>query len=466
MSIITLYKQGVSQRQIAKLVGHDRKTVRRVIKRWEQDGTTFPIKNVKSCILDNHRQTIVDFIEKGLSGIRVHEELQRLGIKTSYTSVSRYVSNLTKKEEFCIRFHTSPGEEAQVDFGYIGFLPYQGKKKKAWVFNMRLSYSRLDYYEVVHDQKVETFLKCHINAFKYFGGIPQIVKIDNLKSAILEANFYEPYYQTHYKSLSEHYGFDIVTCRVYSPQEKGKVEAGVKYVKNNFFNGRSFTSIDDANEQLRDWQDNKCNVRLHGTTKKIPADVFVSEEKSSLRSLPLDDFVIGITSTRKVAKDCHVTFGNNYYSVPYKYAGKYVEIHIKAKTVSIMFECEEIAIHCRSEGKGNFVTNKSHFNPHDLFDPNCPKYRANFHIKMGEIGPNASAIFTAILLKSPHNWYRTVQGILHLKKLYSDYVIDAACKRALSFDITGYTKIKNICKVGSYNLPLSSEEVVHAETHH
>ena len=89
-----------------------------------------------------------------------------------------------------MRFHSEPGEEAQVDFGYVGLMPslQNGKKKKAWAFNMRLSYSRLDYYEIVFDQKVETFIQCHEDAFRSFGGVPKVVKIDNLKAGILEAH--------------------------------------------------------------------------------------------------------------------------------------------------------------------------------------------------------------------------------------------------------------------------------------
>ena len=130
--------------------------------------------------------------------------------------------------------HTLPGEEAQVDFGYLGLTYYKGKKRKTWVFNMRLSYSRLDYYEIVYDQRVETFIQGHINAFYYFAGIPQYVKIDNLKAAILKANFYEPIYQELYKNFAYHYGFHPLPCRVRRPNDKGKVESGIKYVKNNF----------------------------------------------------------------------------------------------------------------------------------------------------------------------------------------------------------------------------------------
>jgi len=168
MTIITLYKQGESQRKIAKLVGHNRKTVRRIIKRYERDGITEAPRSRKESVLEGYKGQIIGLMEKDISGVRIHEELRKEGLEISYASVARYIESIKGKNNICIRFNTEAGEEAQVDFGYVGLLPKKdGKKGKAWVFNMRLSYSRLDYYEIVNDQKVETFLMCHINAFRY-----------------------------------------------------------------------------------------------------------------------------------------------------------------------------------------------------------------------------------------------------------------------------------------------------------
>ena len=189
---------------------------------------------------------------------------------------------------------------------------------------------------------------CHINAFRNFGGVPKLVKIDNLKAAVLEANFYEPVYQRAYKALSEHYGYEIMPCRVRKPQEKGKVEAGIKYVKSNFFIGREFKSREDVEEQLGVWVKYTCNSRIHGTTKKIPQEVFVNEERKFLKELPLEAYTIGILAKRKVCKDCHITVEGSYYSAPYKYVGKLVEVHIKEKLVSILHDGKEIATHIKS----------------------------------------------------------------------------------------------------------------------
>ncbi len=188
------------------------------------------------------------------------EELVSQGCKSSYTALTRYIRKHKIKDSSCIRFHTKAGEEAQVDFGDIG-LQYnsKGRKVKVYVFNMRLSYSRLDYYEVVFKQTRETWIQCHINAFNYFAGSPKLIKLDNLKAGVLDANFYELVYQKEYKRMADHYGILLFPCRVYQPQEKGKVESGIKYVKNNFFAGRKFESYEELSCSLQRWL-NRANT--------------------------------------------------------------------------------------------------------------------------------------------------------------------------------------------------------------
>ena len=273
ITIETLWRQGKNKSEISRLTGHDWKTVQKTI-RCIQNGE-YPAKKVREKLLDKNKEKIVEFLEQGLSGVRIAEELKALGSHVSYAAVKKYIATIKCREDISIRFHTKAGEEAQVDFGYVGLTPDNfGKKRKTWVFNMRLSYSRYDYYEKVYDQKVETFIQCHINAFRFYNGCPEYIKIDNLKAAILEANFYEPTYQRLYKQFADYYGVKIIPCRVRNPQEKGKTESGIKYVKNNFFRGRKFINGDDVDRRLYNWVIGTCNTRIHGTTRKVPQEVF------------------------------------------------------------------------------------------------------------------------------------------------------------------------------------------------
>lgn len=380
-------------------------------------------------------------------------------MRAKYRTLCKYIFGLKKHKNICIRFHTLPGQEAQVDFGYVGMLPDgEGKKRKAWIFNMRLSYSRLDYYCVVFDQKVQTFLECHVNAFMYFGGVPKVIKIDNLKAAILDAHFYEPLQQETYKQFSEHYGFDPMPCRVAKPQEKGKVEAGVKYIQINFFAGRSFPNYKVLQEKLTTWMHNKCNRRIHGTTKKVPRDLFEAEERKALTPLPLNDFTFPMATIRKVCKDCHITVDNNYYSVPYKYVGKDVSVRQDGKTVKVCYEHEQIAIHVKGTSKGEFITNNAHYPKYKVFSHESSEYINLYKEKMAQVGQYTAKLFALILIQQPKNWYRPTTGILNLRKLYPDNIIELACKRSLLFNISSYRKIKNICESGSYNLPMDNTE--------
>ncbi|ETR67279.1 MAG: integrase catalytic subunit, partial [Candidatus Magnetoglobus multicellularis str. Araruama] len=358
-----------------------------------------------------------------------------------------------------VRIHTDAGEEGQVDFGYAGYtLDNAGKRRKTWIFNMKLSYSRYDYYEKVYDQKVVTFIRCHQRAFEFFKGVPKTVRIDNLKAAVLEANFYEPRFQRVYKQFSEHYQFEIIPCRIYRPNDKGKVESGIKYVKNNFFAGRKFKNEDDLNQQLKEWVKQKCNVRIHGTTKKIPQEVFLAQEKEKLISLPESRFKIAEVGLRKVYHDCHIFVESNYYSVPFDFVGCNVDIELSQNVLKIFYEHSLIAVHERLKGKGEFRTNPSHYPKYKVMTEK--EYQSKYQKQMIDLGNYAQQIFPIIVKEQPHHWARTVQGILSLSKKYSKEIVDLACKRAISFNVYKYQVIKNICSNASYKLPIESETEV------
>ena len=455
-TILTLWKQGKSKHEIARITQRDRKTIQKIIKKYEETGIETPSVFHKESSLRKYHTEIISYLESGLSGIRSYEKLQELGCRLSYSSVKRYIAKLKISQKICVRFHSEPGEESQVDFGYVGLMPspQNGKKKKAWAFNMRLSYSRLDYYEIVFDQKVETFIQCHENAFRSFGGITKVVKIDNLKAGILEAHFYEPIYQRLYKQFADHHGFYVLPCRVRQPQEKGKVESGIKYIKTNFMAGRQFKSYEDLCRQLGNWVHYYCHERIHGTTKEKPRALFENQERSALISLPKSSFNMGVRGQRKVHKDCHIIFDQNFYSVPFKYVGESVELECGSKEVRIFYKDKQIALHAKKAGKGEFSTQTSHYPDYKYYTPDSPLYLSMYRGKMRSLGEATENLFSKIVEDHPHDWYRIVKGILDLRKTYSDEVIDLTSKRALVFGITHYRKIKKICESGCYQLPL------------
>ena len=149
-TIQTLWNKGHSKAEVARLAGYDWKTVAKVVKAL-QSGTSMPDKKPHPCLLEPYRAQLIEWIEQGLTAVRMQEELLHRGIKIGYSTVKEYVAKVKGVSHIFIRVHTEAGEEAQVDFGYVGYtLDSQGKRRKTWIFNMRLSYSRLDYYEMVY----------------------------------------------------------------------------------------------------------------------------------------------------------------------------------------------------------------------------------------------------------------------------------------------------------------------------
>lgn len=449
ITIQTLQKKGYKIKDLAQTAACHRNTISRILK--EDLSKAKSIKRNKPSELDRYKEYIEDKLEQNLSATRIFQDLsQEKSFNRSYWSVRDYVKKLKKgKQKVYMRLHTLPGKEAQVDFGYIGkTLDNNGKMRKTWVFCMKLSYSRLDFYCKTYDQRVKTFLKCHEKAFEYFKGVPETIKIDNLKAAILEASFYEPVYQRQYLAFSKHYNFLPIPCRVAVPTDKGKVESGIKYVENNFFKGKKFANEDDLDCQLKDWIEDICNVRIHGTTKKIPRQVFEQEEKQHLKPLPIQRFKIIEYATRKVRKDCHIDFENNYYSVPYRYIDDEVELEIEDKIIKIYYQNESIAVHSKiMHKKGQFQTNKAHYPEYKIISET--EYQKKYEEKMKEIGLNAHKFFEKTLKKYPYHWSGSIKGIVNqLLKTFEKEEIDGACKRALAYNAYGYRTIKRICESG------------------
>ncbi|MCB4205624.1 IS21 family transposase, partial [Deferribacterales bacterium Es71-Z0220] len=181
------------------------------------------------------------------------------------------------------------------------------------------------------------------------------------KSGVLKTNFYEPEIQREYAEMLKYYGSSPITCKVRYPQEKGKVESGVKYVKNNFFKSLKEDDYYKAAQKLKDWQDNKCNQRIHVTTRKVPLEQFIGKEKEALLSLPIKPYEVFDISERVVNNYGHITYRYNFYSVPYIYVGKKVTIKNNSKILKIYDESyNEVAVHTLSDGTGEFITNKAH----------------------------------------------------------------------------------------------------------
>jgi transposase len=442
-SVKTLLERGRNISEISRELGIDRKTVRKIREKLEKG--IYEPKYSRSSILDPYKEKIMEYLSEGLTGVLIHERLlKETELKVSYSCVKKYLKKLRKTREIYVPLITPPGEEAQVDFGYVGYLydEKKDKKVKSWIFCMTLSYSRYKYYELVQHQDVQTFLRCHINAFEYFGGAPKVVKIDNLKSGVLKANFYEAVIQREYAEMLNYYGSSPLTCKVKYPQEKGKVESGIKYVKNNFFKSIKEENYHNVIDLLRGWQENVCNKKIHGTTRKIPYEQYVNVEKDKLTDLPAKRYEVCEISERVVNNYGHITFKYNFYSVPCEYVGSKVIIRSNGEILKIYNDkYEEISLHTISKSTGEFITKESH----------NPKLQvSDYEGKSREIGGNTLEFYNRLKEEKPYQYQRIMQGIFKLVKTYGDEIVELSCKRALKFNTISYLSVKRICELGLY----------------
>jgi transposase len=231
-------------------------------------------------------------VEAGLSAQRIYQDLvEQNGFTNSYQSVKRFVRKLkVRQPERVWRMECRPGEEVQVDFGLGAPIEDRsGKKRRSWVLRMVLSYSRKAYSEAVTKQDTETFLRCLENGLRSFGGCPLLLNLDNMKSAVLKADWFDPEINPRLADFCRHYGLHVVPCRPAMPQHKGKVERGVAYLRSNALKGRRFGCLAEENLFLEHWESNIADKRIHGTTRKQVGACF-AEERPHLQPLAVSFF--------------------------------------------------------------------------------------------------------------------------------------------------------------------------------
>jgi transposase len=447
-TVKTLLEKGESQRSISKLPGIHRKTVKRIKESLSQ-GKIIPEPIKKEKLLTPYTSIIKEWIEKGKTSVIIHEYLKRdKGLKVAYPTVVKFVRSL-KKEEVYIPLLADPGEEAQVDFGYLGRFYKDDKLVKVWVFSIVLSHSRYSFHEIVLDQSVSTFITCHIHAFEYFTGVPAIVKIDNLKAGVIAPSFYEPIIQQQYAAFLAHYNCSPVTARIKRGQDKGKVEQGVKYVKNNFLKRIAHKDYYQLKKDIQKWTDETCNQRIHGTTRKIPAQVFNSAEKSCLTALPPERYEIFSVELRKANSFAHVSFRYNFYSVPHTLSGELLTLQYNTTLLKIFNGMELVATHAINPDKGHYITKEEHKPPYKQ-----KKSREHYYEKVTAIGSNAVEFVRELEKIKPRHWHEMTNGILHLTKFYDKKLVDLSCQRAIAYGAISYLEVKNILEKGLYRLPI------------
>lgn len=405
---------------------------------------------VAASSVEPFRDQVAAWRAAGIQGTTIHKALVRNhGFPGSYSAVRRFIQGLEAATPCAtVILEFAPGEAAQVDFGSGPSLPDErtGELKKTWVFVMTLCHSRHQYAEVIWRQDVETWLACHRRAFEWFGGVVRRVIIDNAKCAIVRACSRDPEVQRAYAECAEGYGFKIDPCPPREPQKKGRVEAGVKYIKRAFFPLRQFRNIDDANAQLHQWILEEAGNRIHGSTRRQPLALFEQGDKPLLQALPDVPPTLAVWAKVKVHRDAHVQYRKALYSVPFRRVGQSLWLKATATTIQLYCEHELVATHPRLHRPGQRSTVDDHMPPealaYKLRDPQWCLQAAR------RVGPDCLDLVNRLFADKVLENLRAVQGLLGLKKKYGAARLEAACTRALAYDNPRYRAVKTILEKG------------------
>jgi transposase len=379
------------------------------------------------------RDIIAAKLVQELSAQRIYQDLaSEHGFVGNYYSVRRFVAKLQPRQALPVRrLECSPGEEAQVDFGTGAWIrAADGKRRRAHVFRIVLSHSRKAYSEAVLRQTTDNFLRCLENAFWYFGGVPLRLVLDNLKAAVLQADWFDPELNPRFASFCQYYGIVPWPLRPRKPEHKGKVERGVGYVQDNALKAREFPTLEEQNRHLLEWETTVADTRIHGTTRQQVGVHFSAVERRALQPLPAGRFPFFREGRRTVNRDGHIEVEHAYYSVPPEFLGRRVWVRWDGRLVRIFNEhMQPIATHAQ-RAEGRFSTQEQHIAPEKI---SAVEHGAVYLLKrIRRLGAEATAWAEAVIQTRGVEGMRVLQGLWGLTKKYPCDRIAHACAAAHS----------------------------------
>jgi transposase len=456
-TICSLNDRGWSQRRIARELGIDRETVGRYLRLRAKPAistagspdmaeskpaisTTGNVAAGRKSQCEPLAGPILAKVEVGLSAQRIYQDLVvENGFTGSYEAVKRFVGKLRKTQPKRVwRMECQPGEEMQVDFG-LG-APIEdgpgGKSRRSWVLRAVLSCSRKGYSEAVLRQDTETFLRVLENAVRSFGGVPLMLNLDNLKAAVLKADWFDPEMNPKLADFCRHYGMHVVPCRPWTPQHKGKVERGVGYVRNNALKGRRFKTLAEENLHLQRWESGVADKRIHGTTCKQVAACF-ELERPHLQPLPSSLFPCYQEARRNVHRDSYVEVQKAFYEAPPEYIGRQVWVRWDSRCVRIYNDrMEQVQIHTRIEpGKFSRCLGAGGFSAPVRIS--CKHWVSRAAVLGEQCGQWAQA---AVDARGPEA-LRSIMALCGLINKHSGTALNAACGKAIK---SGTRRLKDI----------------------
>jgi hypothetical protein len=385
----------------------------------------------------------------------IHQRLRdEAGLEASVASVRRYVRAHFGEQAAgpgrvqVWRPPTPPGEEAQVDYGYLGvwFDPRAGRRHRVWAFSMVLRYSRHLFMHPVIRMDQRAWVDCHVWAFEFFGGCPHRVVPDNLKAGVLKPDLYDPKINRAYAELAGHYRLLIDPARAAHPKDKPTVEAHQRYIRASFFAGRDWPSLEAMGADAVHWCTRVAGQRrpraLDGRT---PLEVFTAEEAPALLALPETSFEPATWSRPRVAPDAHAKVGATLYSLPYRLIGLRLDARATATVVEFYLDGQLVKTHpVQPRGRRT-----------DWAD--LPETRVGFFMRTpdwcraqaGDVGPACHTLVGELLAVNALFRLRQAQGVLRLAQRHGPARLEAACARALEVGDPSYRTVKGILAAGT-----------------
>jgi len=270
-----------------------------------------------------------------ISAARLLTELRAAGYGGGYTALKEVLRELRPRSvEAFLRRETEPGQEAQVDWGSFGMLDWDGARRPLSCFVRVLGYSRMLFLSFTVSQRMEDFLRGHVEAFQFFGGVPHRILYDNLRSVVLARSGTTVRFHPRFTEFAGVHLFEPRPCGVRKPHEKGKVERAIQYIRSSFFDGRSFDGLHDLNAQAARWRDEIANRRLHASTRAHPIDLF-PRDHSQLLPLPARPFDTDVVLALRSTQQCLVHFDGNAYSVPFQSASRALLLRATSSRISV-----------------------------------------------------------------------------------------------------------------------------------
>ena len=465
ITIQTLLASGRGQREIERMTGVDRKTIRRYA--LQAEGAKSPGVATGFCAgktaeepaqnppprppaaapkqarsaCEAHRQWISEQVALGRNAQGIYQDLvERHGFTHRYNSVKRFVRVLKAREpERFDVLESLPGEEAQVDFGQGALTRYtNGKYRRPHLFVMTLKYSGKSFRKVVWKADQQTWARLHEEAFRAFGGAVRYVVLDNLKQGVIKPDLYEPELNALYAALLAHYGCVADPCRVRDPDRKGTVENAIQHTQSTALKGRKFESLEEQNAWLAHWEERWAAPRIHGRKKRQVLAMF-AEEKPHLLPLPAQGMRYFEQEMRTVDDAGTVQVQGSYYAALPAPLHSEVTVRIYERDIEILdARGEVLRRHEKAARRGTFVIPEAD----RIFNPS--RETARLLAKVRKIGPHATHLAQQIFARLGRPGQKALYGLSNLARQYPREKIESACERVLTLSTPTYQALKRI----------------------